>query len=148
MLQLYEKSSDSNSDSDGSDIEKKSKAIDAKKAIEEQQTNDEMLLRNKMMILDCSHLRNFKKRLRNLLIFLLCTGTGQPAVRRLESWLIENHGLRPQYAVSELNEKSFWKMLDVGLYDQCRRKKTDNEVREAEQTHLETAYGEVDMSVE
>ncbi|XP_074362601.1 tubby-like protein 8 [Apium graveolens] len=26
------------------------------------------------------------------------------------------------HAVSELNEKSFWKMFDIGLYEQCRRK--------------------------
>ncbi|KAL8117741.1 hypothetical protein AgCh_015574 [Apium graveolens] len=36
--------SDSDSDSYGSDIEKKSKAIDAKKAIEELHANDEMLI--------------------------------------------------------------------------------------------------------
>lgn len=43
MLVSVEKGSDSDSESDGSDIEKKSKAIDAKKAIQEQEANDEML---------------------------------------------------------------------------------------------------------
>ncbi|KAL8094221.1 hypothetical protein AgCh_035924 [Apium graveolens] len=39
----------------------------------------------------------------------------------LKSWLIENHGFQP-HAVSELNEKGFWKMFDAELYKQCRRK--------------------------
>lgn len=88
---------------------------------------------------------------------------GAEAVRQMENWLIENHSFQPQYAVSELNEKSFWRMFDAGLYEQCRRKygavgtfmsvyykskkgrKTEKEVREAEQAHLETAYAEVDQ---
>ncbi|KAG8657647.1 delta(24)-sterol reductase [Manihot esculenta] len=85
---------------------------------------------------------------------------GAEAVRRMENWLIENHGFQPQYAVSELTEKNFWRMFDAGLYEQCRRRygavgtfmsvyykskkgrKTEKEVQEAEQAHLETAYAE------
>ncbi|KAJ6805159.1 delta(24)-sterol reductase-like [Iris pallida] len=87
---------------------------------------------------------------------------GAEAVRRLEDWLIENHGFQPQYAVSELNEKNFWRMFDAGLYEQCRNKygavgtfmsvyykskkgrKTEKEVQEAEAAILETAYAEED----
>lgn len=87
---------------------------------------------------------------------------GSEAVRKLEKWLIENHGFQPQYAVSELDEKSFWRMFDADLYEHCRKKyravgtfmsvyykskkgrKTEKEVREAEQAHLETAYAEAD----
>ncbi|KAF2286377.1 hypothetical protein P3X46_007108 [Hevea brasiliensis] len=87
---------------------------------------------------------------------------GPEAVRRMENWLIENHGFQPQYAVSELSEKNFWRMFDAGLYEQCRRRygavgtfmsvyykckkgrKTEKEVQEAEQAHLETAYAEAD----
>ncbi|KAK4488051.1 hypothetical protein RD792_003793 [Penstemon davidsonii] len=85
---------------------------------------------------------------------------GAAAVSRLESWLIENHGFQPQYAVSELNEKNFWRMFDAGLYEQARRKygavgtfmsvyykskkgrKTEKEVQEAEQAILETPDAE------
>lgn len=81
---------------------------------------------------------------------------GSEAVRKLEHWLIENHGFQPQYAVSELNEKNFWRMFDAGLYEHCRNKygavgtfmsvyykckkgrKTEKEVQEAEQAVLET----------
>lgn len=87
---------------------------------------------------------------------------GAGAVRTMESWLIENHGYQPQYAVSELDEKSFWRMFDAGLYENCRKKygavgtfmsvyykskkgrKTEKEVQEAEQAHLETPIAEVD----
>lgn len=87
---------------------------------------------------------------------------GSEAVRRMEKWLIENHGFQPQYAVSELDEKSFWRMFNGELYEECRKKykavgtfmsvyykskkgrKTEKEVREAEQAHLETAYAEAD----
>ncbi|XP_050230879.1 delta(24)-sterol reductase [Mercurialis annua] len=87
---------------------------------------------------------------------------GAEAVRKLESWLIDNHGFQPQYAVSELNEKDFWRMFDAGLYEQCRKKygavgtfmsvyykskkgrKTEKEVQDAERAHLETAYAEED----
>ncbi|CDY42513.1 BnaC06g03450D [Brassica napus] len=62
---------------------------------------------------------------------------GVEAVRKMEQWLIENHGYQPQYAVSELDERSFWRMFDADLYEHCRRK-------EAEQAHLETAYAEGD----
>ncbi|KAI5671036.1 hypothetical protein M9H77_11400 [Catharanthus roseus] len=88
---------------------------------------------------------------------------GAEAVRKLENWLIENHGFQPQYAVSELTEKNFWRMFDAELYEQCRRKykavgtfmsvyykskkgrKTEKEVQEAEQAILETPYAEVDQ---
>ncbi|KAK8567441.1 hypothetical protein V6N13_105406 [Hibiscus sabdariffa] len=87
---------------------------------------------------------------------------GAEAVRKLEKWLIENHSFQPQYAVSELNEKDFWKMFDADLYEHVRKKyravgtfmsvyykskkgrKTEKEVQEAEQAHLETAYAEAD----
>ncbi|CAN6930787.1 unnamed protein product [Brassica oleracea] len=87
---------------------------------------------------------------------------GVEAVRKMEQWLIENHGYQPQYAVSELDERSFWRMFDADLYEHCRGKykavgmfmsiyykskkgrKTEKEVREAEQAHLETAYAEED----
>ncbi|KAJ9549211.1 hypothetical protein OSB04_021754 [Centaurea solstitialis] len=79
---------------------------------------------------------------------------GAGAVHRMESWLIENHGFETQYAVTELNEKDFWRMFDGELYDKCRRKykavgnfmsvyykskkgkKTENEVQEAENVQL------------
>ncbi|KAJ6690014.1 hypothetical protein OIU85_006314 [Salix viminalis] len=85
---------------------------------------------------------------------------GADAVRRMEDWLVENRGFQPQYAVSELNEKKFWRMFDADLYEHCRKKyeavgtfmsvyykskkgrKTEKEVQEAEQAHLETAYAE------
>ncbi|KAI3728527.1 hypothetical protein L6452_17164 [Arctium lappa] len=75
---------------------------------------------------------------------------GVGAVRQMESWLIDNHGFETQYAVTELNEKDFWRMFDGELYDKCRRKyeaignfmsvyykskkgkKTEKEVQEAE----------------
>jgi delta24-sterol reductase len=87
---------------------------------------------------------------------------GVEAVRNLETWLIENHGFQPQYAVSELDEKKFWRMFDAGLYENCRQKygavgtfmsvyykskkgrKTEKEVQEAEQEQLETPIAEVD----
>ncbi|XP_010541850.1 PREDICTED: delta(24)-sterol reductase [Tarenaya hassleriana] len=87
---------------------------------------------------------------------------GAEAVRKMEQWLIENHGYETQYAVTELDEKSFWKMFDGELYGHCRKKyravgtfmsiyykckkgkKTEKEVREAEQACLETAYAEAD----
>ncbi|XVE91776.1 hypothetical protein REPUB_Repub01dG0041000 [Reevesia pubescens] len=87
---------------------------------------------------------------------------GAEAVRKMEQWLIENNSFQPQYAVSELKEKDFWKMFDAGLYEHVRRKygavgtfmsvyykskkgrKTEKEVQEAEQAHLETAYVEAD----
>ena len=89
---------------------------------------------------------------------------GVDAVSRLESWLIENHGFQPQYAVSELDEKKFWRMFDAGLYEQCRNKygavgtfmsvyykckkgkKTEKEVQEAEKAQLETPYAEVEQA--
>ncbi|KAL0004967.1 hypothetical protein SO802_012528 [Lithocarpus litseifolius] len=88
---------------------------------------------------------------------------GVEAVRKLENWLIENNGFQPQYAVSELSEKNFWRMFDAELYEEARKKygavgtfmsvyykskkgrKTEKEVQEAEQAHLETAYAEVDQ---
>ncbi|PIA35465.1 hypothetical protein AQUCO_03500081v1 [Aquilegia coerulea] len=91
---------------------------------------------------------------------------GAEAVRRMESWLIENHGFQPQYAVSELDEKKFWRMFDPSLYEHCRNKygavgtfmsvyykckkgrKTEKEVQEAEQACLETPYAELDQPAE
>lgn len=91
---------------------------------------------------------------------------GAEAVRRMENWLIENHGFQPQYAVSELNEKSFWRMFDASLYEHCRKKfgavgtfmsvyykskkgrKTEKEVQEAEQAHLESGHAEIDQPVD
>ncbi|KAI0510159.1 hypothetical protein KFK09_010759 [Dendrobium nobile] len=85
---------------------------------------------------------------------------GVEAVHRLEQWLIDNHGFQPQYSVSELNEKNFWRMFDGGLYEKCRLKygalgtfmsvyykskkgrKTEKEVQEAEAAVLEPAYAE------
>lgn len=87
---------------------------------------------------------------------------GVEAVRRLEEWLIQNHGFQPQYAVSELTEKSFWRMFDGTLYEKCRKKygaigtfmsvyykckkgrKTEKEVQEAESAIAEPAYAEQD----
>ncbi|KAK8971423.1 Delta(24)-sterol reductase [Platanthera guangdongensis] len=85
---------------------------------------------------------------------------GSEAVHNLEQWLIDNHGFQPQYAVSELTEKNFWRMFDGGLYEQCRRKygavgtfmsvyykskkgrKTEKDVQEAEAAILEPAHVE------
>ncbi|CAL4886138.1 unnamed protein product [Urochloa decumbens] len=47
---------------------------------------------------------------------------GAEAVRKLEQWLIANHGYQAQYAVSELTEKDFWRMFDGSHYERCRRK--------------------------
>ncbi|KAH0461764.1 hypothetical protein IEQ34_009339 [Dendrobium chrysotoxum] len=85
---------------------------------------------------------------------------GVEAVHRLEQWLIENHGFQPQYSVSELNEKNFWRMFDGDLYEKCRLKygavgtfmsvyykskkgrKTEKEVQEAEAAVLEPTCAE------
>uniref|UniRef100_A0A1D1XMX3 Delta(24)-sterol reductase n=1 Tax=Anthurium amnicola TaxID=1678845 RepID=A0A1D1XMX3_9ARAE len=85
---------------------------------------------------------------------------GAEAVRRLEEWLTQNHGFQPQYAVSELTEKNFWRMFDGAHYEHCRRKygaigtfmsvhykskkgrKTEKEVQDAERAIAETAYAE------
>uniref|UniRef100_A0A803LSH8 Delta(24)-sterol reductase n=1 Tax=Chenopodium quinoa TaxID=63459 RepID=A0A803LSH8_CHEQI len=89
---------------------------------------------------------------------------GAEAVRKLEKWLIENHGFQPQYTVSELNEKDFWRMFDASLYEKARRKygaigtftsvyykskkgrKSEKEVAEAEkeQAEVETPDAEVE----
>jgi delta24-sterol reductase len=47
---------------------------------------------------------------------------GVAAVKKMEQWLIENHSFQPQYAVSELNERDFWRMFDGSLYQKCRDK--------------------------
>uniref|UniRef100_A0A0D9XJD7 Delta(24)-sterol reductase n=1 Tax=Leersia perrieri TaxID=77586 RepID=A0A0D9XJD7_9ORYZ len=85
---------------------------------------------------------------------------GALAVHNLEQWLIENHSYQPQYAVSELNEKDFWRMFDASHYEHCRQKygavgtfmsvyykskkgrKTEKEVQEAEAAILEPAYAD------
>lgn len=88
---------------------------------------------------------------------------GSEAVRKMESWLVENHGFQPQYAVSELSEKNFWRMFNAELYEHCRRKygavgtfmsvyykskkgrKTEKEVKEAEEAHLESPSAETEQ---
>ncbi|XP_073012368.1 delta(24)-sterol reductase-like [Typha latifolia] len=85
---------------------------------------------------------------------------GAQAVRNLEQWLIQNQSFQPQYAVSELSEKDFWRMFDCSHYEHCRKKygaigtfmsvyykskkgrKTEKEVQEAEAAILEPAYAE------
>ncbi|RRT66294.1 hypothetical protein B296_00033273 [Ensete ventricosum] len=85
---------------------------------------------------------------------------GAEAVRNLEEWLIQNHSFQPQYAVSELTERNFWRMFDGSHYEQCRQKygavgtfmsvyykskkgkKTEKEVQDAEAEILEPAYAE------
>lgn len=85
---------------------------------------------------------------------------GTEAVHQLEEWLTQNHGFQPQYAVSELTERNFWRMFDGAHYEHCRRKygaigtfmsvyykskkgkKTEKEVQEAEAAILEPAYAE------
>ncbi|KAL5721426.1 Delta(24)-sterol reductase [Ranunculus cassubicifolius] len=87
---------------------------------------------------------------------------GVEAVRRMETWLIENHGFQPQYAVSELSEQKFWTMFDASLYEHARKKygavgtfmsvyykskkgrKTEKEVMDAESACLETPDAEQD----
>lgn len=82
---------------------------------------------------------------------------GIAACRRIEQWLIENHGYQALYAVTELSEKDFWRMFDGTLYNECRRKykavgtfmsvyykskkgrKTEKEVQEEEQKLVDTA---------
>eukprot|EP00897_Mesotaenium_endlicherianum_P009031 jgi/Mesen1/8156/ME000438S07260 len=76
---------------------------------------------------------------------------GSAAVAQLEDWMIQNHSFQPQYAVSELSERDFWRMFDRELYFKCREKygavgtfmsvyykskkgkKTEQEVRDEEQ---------------
>ncbi|KAL8139904.1 hypothetical protein V2J09_005925 [Rumex salicifolius] len=89
---------------------------------------------------------------------------GAEAVRKMEKWMIENHCFQPQYTVSELSEKDFWKMFDGELYEKCRRKykavgtfmgvyykckkgrKTEKEVIEAESetAEMETPIADAD----
>lgn len=90
---------------------------------------------------------------------------GTEVVRRKEKWLIENHGFQPQYVVSELNERDFWRMFDGSLYNRCREKyravgtfmsvyykskkgrKNEKEVQEDEQKQLDNVYVELDQPV-
>ncbi|CAN4078188.1 unnamed protein product [Withania somnifera] len=87
---------------------------------------------------------------------------GAKKFREVEVFLIENHGFQPQYSVTELSEKNFWRMFDGTLYKQCRRKykaigtfmnvyykckkgkKTEKDVQEAEQekAELDTREGD------
>jgi len=87
---------------------------------------------------------------------------GTEAVRRVEAWLIQQHGYQAQYAVSELTEKNFWRMFDGSLYEHCRKKygaagtfmsvyykskkgkKSEKEVQEAEAAILESACTEAE----
>jgi delta24-sterol reductase len=89
---------------------------------------------------------------------------GAEAVRRLEQWLIANHGYQAQYAVSELSERDFWRMFDASHYDHCRRKygaagtfmsvyykskkgkKTEKEVMEAEAEAAAAAHADADAA--
>ncbi|KAL8107923.1 hypothetical protein AgCh_024358 [Apium graveolens] len=116
------------SDSDGSDIEKKSKAIDAKKAIEEQQVKDEMVINIKEQDDDFRLLTPQE---------LQEVAQGPPDLHALY-WNWTTGG--SMYGAV----RTF-----MSMYCKCKKcRKTENEVQEAEQTHLETAYGEVDMSVD
>eukprot|EP00249_Psilotum_nudum_P019714 c27383_g1_i1 orf=2123-3829(+) len=90
---------------------------------------------------------------------------GVEAVRKIESWLIANHGFQALYAVSELSEKDFWRMFDASLYARCREKyravgtfmgvyykskkgrKTEKEVREEEQKLHENALRDLEHPV-
>ncbi|KAH7439533.1 hypothetical protein KP509_04G065800 [Ceratopteris richardii] len=85
---------------------------------------------------------------------------GVEACKQIERWLIQNHGFQALYAVTELNERDFWRMFDASLYSRCREKykaigtfmgvyykskkgkKTEKEVREEETKLHETAYME------
>ena len=87
---------------------------------------------------------------------------GVAAVKKMEQWMIENHSFQPQYAVSELNERDFWRMFDASLYQRCRDKykavgtfmsvyykskkgrKTEKEVAEEEAKVSESAYVDVE----
>eukprot|EP00271_Cylindrocystis_brebissonii_P015747 TRINITY_DN38741_c0_g1_i1.p1 TRINITY_DN38741_c0_g1~~TRINITY_DN38741_c0_g1_i1.p1 ORF type:complete len:573 (-),score=86.69 TRINITY_DN38741_c0_g1_i1:918-2636(-) len=82
---------------------------------------------------------------------------GAQAVANMEKWLIENHSFQPQYAVTEMSEREFWKMFDGSLYFKCREKyaavgtfmsvyykskkgkKTEKDVREEEAKIKDTA---------
>lgn len=87
---------------------------------------------------------------------------GIEACRRIEQWLLENHGFQALYAVTELNEKDFWRMFDASLYNRVRDKykavgtfmsvyykskkgrKTEKEVQEEEQKISECAYADLE----
>eukprot|EP00250_Pteridium_aquilinum_P007496 c17201_g1_i1 orf=274-2031(+) len=81
---------------------------------------------------------------------------GIKACKRIEKWLIENHGYQALYTVTELSEEDFWRMFDGTLYNECRHKykalgtfmsvyykskkghKTKKEVQEEEQNIIDT----------
>ncbi|CAI5496326.1 unnamed protein product [Closterium sp. Naga37s-1] len=85
---------------------------------------------------------------------------GVAAVQRMEKWLIENASFQALYAVTELNERDFWRMFDVSLYAACREKyqavgtfmsvyykskkgrKTEAEVMQEERKEKEVAIAE------
>lgn len=87
---------------------------------------------------------------------------GAAAVKKMEAWMIENHCFQPQYAVSELNERDFWRMFDASLYQRCRDKyravgtfmsvyykskkgrKTEKEVAEEEAKVSESSYADLE----
>lgn len=91
---------------------------------------------------------------------------GVEAARKIERWLIENHGFQALYAVTELNERDFWRMFDARLYSQCREKykavgtfmgvyykskkgrKTEKEVRDEEQKLHEREYADLEVPME
>lgn len=91
---------------------------------------------------------------------------GIQACRNIERWLIDNHGFQALYAVTELNEKDFWRMFDAGLYSRCREKykavgtfmgvyykskkgrKTEKEVKDEEQKLHENVYADVEAPMD
>ncbi|EFJ38460.1 hypothetical protein SELMODRAFT_139528 [Selaginella moellendorffii] len=91
---------------------------------------------------------------------------GAAAVRKMEQWLIDNHGFQPQYAVTELNEHDFWRMFDATLYNACREKyravgtfmsvyykckkgrKTEQEVKQEEQKVHDNGYKDLERPLD
>ncbi len=87
---------------------------------------------------------------------------GSAAVKKMEAWMIEHHCYQPQYAVTELNERDFWRMFDASLYQRCRDKykavgtfmsvyykskkgrKTEKEVAEEEAKISENGYNDIE----
>ncbi|KAL8145357.1 hypothetical protein AgCh_003518 [Apium graveolens] len=148
MLQLYGESFKLILYSDGSDIEKKSKAIDAKKAIEEQHANDEMLINIKeqdddFRLLTPQELQEEAQEPPDLPALYWNWTT--VLTRLLRSWTrLKGQGVRCVGGSMYGAVRTF-----MSVYCKCKKcRKTENEVQEAEQTHFETAYGEVDMSVD
>ncbi|KAL8111817.1 hypothetical protein AgCh_019496 [Apium graveolens] len=121
-----------------------SKAIDAKKAIEEQYTNDEMVINIKeqdddFRLLTPHELQEVAQGPPDLPLF---TGTGQLSSMRR----VSGRCLMLDFMTSVGGSMYGAVGTFMSMYCKCKKyRKTENEVQEAEQTHLETAYGEVDM---